>query len=167
MLIAEKADYGTKTSALCTSTETLPNLWKVKASEYWGYAKKGHFSTSRLRQVERRLNKKIQVPVDPVRLWNAAFLELGGKHPNVSTGVGALIIALELKKPEVVYLGGFDKVLNPETKGYRSTVPTSWNADGQKDTGHDWATEKVLLGYLQTHYNVPIKNLAGSHLVSS
>jgi hypothetical protein len=159
MLLAEKRDYGTKTSALCTSTETLMNLTKVKATEYWGYPKKGDYSEARRRGAERKLGAKIQIAVDACRLWNAAFLELGGKHPNVSTGLGALITALELKKPEVLYLAGFDKVLNPMSKGYISTVPTAWNADGQKDTGHDWVTENLLLGYIQAHYRVPIKDI--------
>lgn len=159
MLLAEKRDYGTKTDALCTSTETLMNMTKVKAVEYWGYPKKGEFSEARRRGAERKLGQKIRIALEACRLWNAAFLELGGKHPNVSTGLGALITALELKKPEVVYLAGFDKVSNPEIKGYTSTVPTIWNAEGQKDTGHDWSTENKLLGYLQAHYRIPIKDI--------
>lgn len=160
MLLAEKQHYGSKTCALCTSAETLTNLTKLKAGEYWGYAKKGSFDQSRVRRAERYLKTKIQIPLEPVKLWNAAFLELGGKHPNVSTGMGALILALELKKPEIVYLAGFDNVCSPETKGYKSTVPTAWNADGTKDTGHDWFTENKLLGYLQAHYKVPIKDIS-------
>jgi hypothetical protein len=165
MLLAESHDYGRKTDALCTSTETMTNLTKLKAGEYWGYAKKGSFAQARVRRAERYLKARIEIPLEPIQLWNSAFLELGGKHPNVSTGMGALIIALELKKPETVYLAGFDNVCAPMIQGYKSTVPTAWNADGQKDTGHDWFCENKLLGYLQAHYKVPIKDIKKKELL--
>jgi hypothetical protein len=165
MLLAEPHDFGTRRDALCTSTETLYNLPKLKATEYWGYPKHGEYSESRVRQAERQLDAKIQIPLEAVNLWNAAFLELGGQHPNVSTGMGALIIALELKRPETVYLAGFDNVLDPSIEGYRCTVPSPYNAGGTQGTGHDWVTEKKLLGYLQPAYNVKIKSLARRHIV--
>jgi hypothetical protein len=165
MLMAQPHDYGTKTSALCTSTETLTNLIKVKSAECWGYPKKGAFSPARVRQAERRLGKKIHIPVEACALWNEAFRLLGAKHPNVSTGVGALIIALDKYRPEVAYLAGFDKVLNPATEGYQCTVPTQWNNNGTQDTGHDWAKERELLGYLATHYQAEITDLAGMHII--
>jgi hypothetical protein len=165
MLMAEPHDFGTKTDAHCTSTETLTNLRKIKSAECWGYAKKGGFAQARVRQAERRLGKKIHIPLEVCALWNEAFRLLGAKHPNVSTGIGALIIALDRYKPEVAYLAGFDKVLNPETEGYQCTVPTEWNANGTKDTGHDWKKERELLGYLATHYQTEISDLAGLHLI--
>ena len=60
---------------------------------------------------------------------------------------------------EVVYLAGCDKVLNPETKGYKCTVPTLFNKGGNADTGHDWKKEKELLPYLSTYYKTKIKDL--------
>lgn len=166
MLLAESQDFGKRTDALCTSTETLYNLPKLEAGEYWGYPKHGEYSPSRVRQAERHLKAEIKIPLETCRLWNAAFLELGGQHPNVSTGMGALIIALAIKAPKVVYLAGFDNLLAPETEGYRCTVPTPFNAEGTKGTGHDWRTENALLPYLATHFQVKIKNLAGGHIVS-
>lgn len=167
MLLAESRDYGKRTDAMCSSTEILPLLRKVKASEYWGYPKKGDYTPKRVTWLERHVGKgKVKVPLEVCNLWNSAFLELGGKHPNVSTGMGAVVIALELKRPEILYLAGFDNVVNPSIEGYRCTVPTLFNANGTKSTGHDWATENKLLPYLATHYNVKIKNLAGGHIVS-
>lgn len=164
-LLAEYADYGTKTDVMCSSTEVLPTISKVKAQEYWGYPKKGEYNKATVQWLERQVGKKVQVPLDMVNLWNAAFRELGGQHPNVSTGLGAVIIALELKKPEVLTLAGFDKVWEPWVDGYTSTVPTPFNDGGTKDTGHDWGKERELLGYLATAYQAEIRNLAGDHVV--
>lgn len=165
MLLAEPHNYGTRTDALVTSTETLYNLQKLKAGEYWGYAKKGDFSPSRVRQASRLLNKPIDIPVELCALWNGAFREMGGRHPNVSTGLAAAIMAIDRWKPEVLYLAGFDKVWNPDTPGYFCTVPTPFNANGTKDTGHDWSTESALLSYIAAHYQVRIEDLAGRYHV--
>lgn len=162
MLLAEPHDYGKRTDAICSSTEVLPVIAKVKAREYWGYPKNGEFSLKRVRWLKRHVEAtaKVIVPIEPCNLWNAFFREMGAKHPNVSTGLGALICALHLKKPQKVYLAGFDKVLDPTIPGYQCTVPTPFNAGGTKDTGHDWPAEKQLLDYLAEHYKVKLINLA-------
>ena len=163
LLLAEPHLYGKRTDALCTSTETLYNLPKLKAGEYWGYPKHGEFSASRVAQAERNLGKKIHIPLELCNLWNCAFLELGGQHPNVSTGTAAVIIALDRYRPQTLYLAGFDNVMDPSIEGYRCTVPTPWNAGGTKDTGHDWKTEHKLLPYLATAFNARISDIAGDH----
>lgn len=165
-LLAEPHDFGRKTNAMCSSTEVLPYLPKVKAAEYWGYPKKGEYSQKRVRWLQRHVGQaKVEVPLEACNLWNAAFLELGGQHPNVSTGMGAIIIALELKRPEVLFLAGFDNVVDPKIQGYRCTVPTVFNYGGTKSTGHDWQKEHELLPYLATHYKVRIKTIAGRYIV--
>lgn len=152
---------------MCSSTEVLTTIQKVKAKEYWGYPKKGTFDKGRVRRLREAVKPaQVIIPLQACNLWNAMFLELGGKHRNVSTGMAAIIIALELKRPEKLYLAGFDKVLNPETPGYACTVPTDWNKNGTADTGHDWFTEKKLLDYLAAHYKTKIINLARSNDVS-
>lgn len=166
-LLAEPHDFGRKTNAMCSSTEVLPYLPKVKAAEYWGYPKKGEYSQKRVRWLQRHVGQaKIEVPLEACNLWNAAFLELGGQHPNVSTGMGAIIIALELKRPEVLFLAGFDKVWSPLTTGYVSTVPTHFNNGGTADTGHDWKKENELLSFLATSYQVRIKDIAGKFRIN-
>jgi hypothetical protein len=163
MLLAEYADYGRKTDVMCSSTEVLPTIAKVKAKEYWCYPKKGDYNLAGVQQLERKVAGRIRVPQKVSIFWNAAFVELGGKHPNVSTGMAAIIFALEFRKPEVLTLAGFDKVLNPKIEGYESTVPTEFNDGGKKDTGHDWLKERELLGYLATHYQARIVDIAGRH----
>jgi len=165
MLLAEYADYGRKTDVMCSSTEVLPTIAKVKAKEYWGYPKRGEYNKAAISWLQRNVSGRVRVPLEPCLLWNSAFVELGGQHPNVSTGMGAVIIALHLRRPEVLTLAGFDKVWRPETEGYQSTVPTPWNDGGTKDTGHDWRTERELLGFLATHYQTRIESLAGGYYV--
>jgi len=157
MLLAEKARYGSRTDVMCSSTEVFRTLAKIKAKEYWGYPKKGKVvNQASVWWLERRVvvpwGAKVIIPTEVCNFWNSFFQEMGAKHPNVSTGMAAIVIALDRLKPKRLFLAGFDKVLNPETEGYKSTVPTEWNKDGNKDTGHDWAAERQLLDYLAAYY---------------
>lgn len=174
MLLLEPHFYGSKKDVLCSSTEVLPVIIKLKAKEYWGYPKKGEYNKQNVVWAERQLTrygkdagKSIYIPLDICNMWNNVFRELGGNHPNVSTGVGALIIALDKfqgkLKDDTIWLAGFDKVWNPGTEGYESTVPSPFNDGGKKDTGHDWKKEHELLGYLATGYQVRIADLAGRY----
>lgn len=164
-LLAEWNDYGRKTDVMCSSTEVLPTIAKVKAREYWGYPKKGDYNKASVKWLERHVSGRVKVPLDVCNLWNRFFRSMGAQHPNVSTGVGALIIALELRRPKAVTLAGFDKIWEPHTEGYRSTVPTPWNNGGHSDTGHDWAAEHVLLQSLADYYNAGILDLVGNHVI--
>lgn len=161
-LLAEPNDYGKRTDVMCSSTEVMTNMHRVKAGEYWGYPKKGDYNRARIENFTRRVKGNVFV-ADITNLWNAFFLELGGKHPNVSTGMAALIIALDRLKPEKAYIAGFDKVLDPNTEGYRCTVPTPFNDEGRRDTGHDWVTENKMLGYLAAAFKTEIVDLAGRY----
>jgi hypothetical protein len=169
MLLAEPHDYGTKTDVMCSSTEVLPVIAKVKAKEYWGYPKKGTYVKSRVRWLSRHVEagSSVIVPLEVCNLWNAFFREMGGKHPNVSTGMGAVICALHLKRPKKLYLAGFDNVLDPSIEGYNCTVPTHFNHGGTRSTGHDWLAENQLLSYLAAHFQTKILNLAGRHHVQT
>jgi hypothetical protein len=169
MLLAEYADYGRKTDVMCSSTEVLHNLHKVKATEYWGYPKKGHFNKAGVWNLSRKVEfAPIHVPLELCTFWNHFFREdLKGQHPNVSTGMAAVIIALDKYRPEKLYLAGFDKVLNPDLPGYKSTVATAFNNNGNSDTGHDWKKENELLPYLQEFYKTKIIPLARNHDGSS
>jgi hypothetical protein len=168
MLLAEPKDYGKKTSAMCSSTEVLPTLTKIHAPEYWGYPKKGDYSPRRVKWLKNHVDRhsKVFVPLDVCNEWNQKFCEIGGRHPNLSTGMGAVVIALDRLKPGRVLLAGFDNVINPGVEGYKSTVPTPFNAGGTKDTGHDWLTEHKMLPLLANHYKARIEDLAGRYVVS-
>jgi hypothetical protein len=164
MLLCEKKSYGRKTDVMCSSTEVLPYLAKVKAKEYWGYPKKGSYNKSSVWNLERKVvpdGGKVIIPLEVCNLWNCFFLELGGRHTNVSTGLAAVIIALDRLKPQTLYLAGFDNVMDPNIKGYKCTVPTLYNKNGTKDTGHDWQTENRMLPYLALKYGTEIRDLAG------
>jgi hypothetical protein len=162
MLLAEPHDYGRKTDVMCSSTEVLHHLHKVKAKEYWGYPKKGHFNMAGVWNLSRKVEfAPIHVPLELCNFWNDFFRKMGAQHNNVSTGLAAVIIALDRYKPEKLYLAGFDKVLNPDTEGYKCTVPTAFNGNGTKDTGHDWKKENELLPYLQEFYKAKVIDLVG------
>lgn len=166
-LLAEPHNYGTRTDAMCSSTEVLPTIERVKADEYWGYPKKGTYNKAATNWLQRKTGKVPHVPLELCNFWNCFFLELGGKHPNVSTGMAAMIIALDRYKPDTLVLAGFDKVLNPATPGYACTVPTPFNSGGTKDTGHDWGTEHKMLPYLAQHFNCRIEEIGGKLVAKS
>lgn len=169
MLLAEKRSYGTKTDVMCSSTEVLAYLPKVKAKEYWGYPKKGFYNHASVWQLERKVVPEggvVVIPIEVCDLWNGFFRELGAKHPNVSTGMAAVLIALDRLRPSKLVLAGFDKVLNPGSEGYRCTVPTLFNNGGKSDTGHDWKVENMLLSYLAAHYKAEIESIDSNHHIS-
>lgn len=159
MLLAEPHNYGKKTDVMCSSTEVMTNMHKVKASEYWGAPKALTHNQARIENFRRRVKGEVLVFQELMDLWNAFFLELGGKHKNVSTGLAAVIISLDRYKPDTVVLAGFDKVLNPSSEGYQCTVPTPFNDDGRRDTGHDWQTELAMLPYLGAAYEAEIVSI--------
>jgi hypothetical protein len=82
MLLAEAHDYGRKTDVMCSSTEVLPVIAKVKAKEYWGYPKKGHYSENRVTWLKRHVpsDAKVEIPLESCNLWNAFFREMGANR---------------------------------------------------------------------------------------
>ena len=153
-LLKNPQDYGTRTDVMCASTEVAPVMLKVRASEYWCYPKKGVYDEKAQNRFNRQCAGKVKVPLAVTLVWNELFRNIGGRHPNVSTGMAAIIFALELEHPKTLTLAGFDKVRNPGLPGYHSTVPTAFNAGGNKDTGHDWEKENELLKFLAPHFKV-------------
>lgn len=153
MLLAEPRHYGRKTDVMCSSTEVMHHLWKIRAKEYWGYPKKGFFNKAGVWNLSRKVEfAPIKVPLDLCNFWNQVFREMGASHPNISTGMAAILIALDELKPRKLFLAGFDKVLDPTSEGYRSTVPTAFNNNGNSDTGHDWKMERKFLDILCAKY---------------
>lgn len=150
---------------MCSSTEVTHHLHKVKASEYWCYPKKGRYDAKLIEKLKRQVSGKVLVPLAECEVWNAVFRGMGANHPNVSTGMAAIIIALELTHPKTLWVAGFDKLLNPKTEGYTSTVPTAFNAGGSKDTGHDWQKELELLRFLSYSFKTEIIDLADGNVV--
>lgn len=164
-LLKNPEDYGTRTDVMCSSTEVTHHLSKVKASEYWCYPKKGRYDANLIEKLKRQVSGKVLVPLAECNVWNEVFRGMGAKHPNVSTGMAAVIIALELTHPKTLTIAGFDKVLKPSMTGYISTVPTSFNAGGTADTGHDWLAEHQLLKFLAQSFKCEIVDLDGHNVV--
>src|SRR3990167_6238227 len=108
-LLENREDYGTRTDVMCSSTEIAPVMLKVKASEYWCYPKKGVYDEKALKKFKRQAPGKVLVPLAITLVWNDVFRNMGGQHPNVSTGMAAIIFALELEHRTMLTLAGFDK----------------------------------------------------------
>lgn len=164
-LLKEKEDYGSRTDVMCSSTEVVHHLPKIKASEYWCYPKRGNYDERLIQWLESKVSGRVVVALSECEPWNEVFRGIGAKHPNVSTGLAAIIIALELTRPKTLTIAGFDKLLDPGIDGYTSTVHTSFNAGGSKDTGHDWQKENELLQFMAKSFKCEIVDLASGHVV--
>lgn len=151
------SDYGSKADALCASTEIMGTFFKMEATEYWGYPKKGHFDVKNFLQVFLKLQKPVMIPLGFINTWNARFRQMGATHPNVSTGMAAILIAIHRWKPDSIHLAGFDTLLNPAIEFDRnSEVPRSGSGPYP---AHDWIKENELLSVLCDTYKMEIKGI--------
>ena len=156
-LLKYPEDYGTRTDYVCASTEVPGCFLGLPAKEYWGYPKKGYYDETLVHEVGKRLDSKILVPLNLCNTWNAWFRGMGVSHPNVSTGMGAIIIACHRLRPINIYLAGFDTLLDPSIRFDRnSNVPRSGFGPFPN---HDWAKENDLLKMLETAYECKIRPL--------
>lgn len=153
-------DYGTRTTIMFSSTEVCWQLHKVPAEEYWCFPKRDTYNTDLTDQLRKKVNGRVRVLAQQSHVWNKLFRDMGGQHPNVSTGMAAIISVCELLNPRVLHLAGFDILLNPKL-AYVSTVPSPFNDGGSKDTGHDWVSENKLLQFIGEHFKqIEISRLA-------
>jgi len=151
-LLETPKDYGRKTTIMFSSTEVCWQLHKVLAEEYWCFPKYEAYNTDLIDQLRKRVNgSRVRVLTEQSRIWNKLFRDMGGKHPNVSTGMAAIISVCEILNPRKLNLAGFDVLFNPNLE-YASTVPSPFNDGGTKDTGHDWASESQLLQFVGEHF---------------
>src|SRR4029077_13893184 len=150
-LLLNKEDYGEKTDIMFSSTEVCSHLHKVKDEEYWCFPKYDTYNTDLIDDLRKKTNTRVRVLTEQSRVRNKVFRDMGGKHPNVSTGMAAIISVCELLNPRVLHLAGFDTVMNPKLT-YESTVPSPFNNGGTKDTGHDWKAENQLLQFIGQHF---------------
>lgn len=151
-------DYGSKVDALCASTEIMGTFFKVDAPEYWAYPKKGSFDQNVFIQVITELEKPVLVPLRHCNFWNRRFVQLGATHPNVSTGMAAILISILRWNPSLIVLAGFDTMLNPEIEFDRNDeIPVSGLG---RLAGHDWQKENLLLKIISNVYKVSIEPLS-------
>lgn len=147
-------DYGSRTDALCASTEIMGTFFKVNASEYWAYPKKGLYNRSHAGEVIGRLEKPVLIPLNHCNYWNERFRQMGAQHRNVSTGMAAILISIHRWNPDEIKLYGFDTLLNPSRVFDRNMdIPRSGGGDYPN---HDWQKENELLTVLSNVYKVEI-----------
>ena len=151
-LLENPGDYGRKTDVMFSTTEVCYHLHKVVAEEYWCFPKYDAYNADLIDQLRKRVNgSRVRVLTEQSRIWNKLFRDMGGKHPNVSTGMAAIISVCEILNPRKLNLAGFDILFNPKLE-YVSTVPSPFNNGGTKDTGHDWESESQLLQFVGEHF---------------
>ncbi len=145
-------DYGHRVDAVCASTEIMGTFFKIPASEFWAYPKKGTFNPSMVVNVLTRLEKPVMLPLYHCNYWNKRFRQMGVCHDNVSTGMAAILIAIHRWCPKEIVLAGFDTLMNPEVNFDRNMeIPRS--GEGSYPN-HDWKKENELLTVLSNVYKV-------------
>lgn len=149
-------DYGSRTDALCASTEVMGVFFKMDAEEYWAYPKKGVYDQIVFLKTMEKLQKPVMLPIGICNFWNYRFRQMGAEHPNVSTGMAAIIIAIHRWKPKVINLVGFDTMMDPTQEFLRNDdIPRT----GQGLINHDWAKEHDLLKVLRNVYKMSIESI--------
>jgi hypothetical protein len=146
-------DYGNRTDALCLSTEVVGLCNKVMSGLYWLYPKKGDFDIGPVMDTIRRTGALFMIAQNLTDYWNDIFRKSGAHHPNVSTGLAAIIMAAHYYEPQQITLIGFDTLLNPKEPFLRN--------DASPRTGvgvitHDWQKENELLYTLADQYRFQI-----------
>lgn len=152
--VIETPDYGSRTDAVCASTEVMGNFFKIEANEYWAYPKKGHFDAQSVIQAITKLEKPVMIPLEYCNYWNLRFRQMGACHPNVSTGMAAILIAIKRWSPKEIRLLGFDSLLNPKIPFDRNFAIPRTGAGPYPN--HDWENENRLLNVLSNVYKVNI-----------
>lgn len=150
-------DFGSKSDALCSSTEIMGTFFKMEATEYWGYPKNGDFDVKRFIQTFLKLQKPVMIPIGFINTWNARFRQMGAHHFNVSTGMAAILISIHRWRPDQITLAGFDTLLDPTIEFSRHDgIPRS---GAGAYPNHDWAKENELLDVLRETYNMEITGI--------
>lgn len=147
-------DFGFKVDALVASTEIMGTFFKMDAPEYWAYPKKGYFDEKSFAINMGRLERPVVLAWHTCNHWNNYFRQMKACHPNVSTGMAAIIIAASQWRPEEIKLFGFDTLTNPAIPFSRhSGIPRSGVGEYPN---HDWQKEHELLKVLERTYNLTI-----------
>lgn len=150
-------DFGGRTDALCATTEIMGNFFKQDAQEYWGYPKNGDFDGKVAINVLAKLQKPLMIPLAFLNSWNSRFRQIGANHPNVSTGMAAILTSIHRWHPDRIVLAGFDTMLDPSKEFTRHEgVPRSGAGEYPK---HDWMKENELLWILEDTYNLKIEGI--------
>ena len=151
-------DFGSKVDVLVASTEIMGTFFNMDATEYWAYPKKGHYDHGTFLRVIEELEKPIMLPIGLCNHWNNFFRRMGAHHPNVSTGMAAIIMAVYRWSPKEIRLAGFDTLMDPTIEfSKHPEIPRS--GKNKKFPNHDWGKENELLKVFENLYKVSIKSL--------
>lgn len=155
--VLDTDDFGRKVSALCASTEIMGTFFKMDAPVYWAYPKKGFYNEKSFLLIMEKLGKPVVLPLSVCNHWNNYFRQMDACHPNVSTGMAAIIIAIDQWRPEEIVLAGFDTLMDPTIEF--SKHPKIPRSGAGPFPNHDWEKENELLEILSNLYKVSIKPL--------
>lgn len=149
-------DYGKRCDVLCMSTEVTGLGYAIRPEIYWLYPKKGFYDRSTVGTFCGDVGRPVLVPLELSNEWNKKFTDIGGKHPNVSTGLAAVFIAGYYMRPQQITLAGFDTLVDPATPFTRNDqIPRT----GVGVIDHDWETENNLLYAIANEYRFNIGKL--------
>lgn len=152
--VLDTEDFGHNVDALVASTEIMGTFFKMNSPVYWAYPKKGFYNEKQFLLNMEKLEKPVVLPIPTCNFWNNRFRQMGACHPNVSTGMAAIIIAATQWNPDEIKLFGFDTLMNPQIPFTRhAKIPRS-GVGPLPD--HDWAMENKLLDKVRDAYNVKI-----------
>lgn len=146
-------DYGKRCDVLCMSTEVTGIGYAFKPEIFWLYPKNGDYDKSVIGTFIGDMGRPVLLPLEMFRSMNKSFREMGATHPNVSTGMAAIITAAVYLSPSQITLAGFDTLIDPSVPFSRNNaIPRT----GVGEITHDWAKERVLLDGLAERYNFSI-----------
>lgn len=146
-------DYGSRVDAITMSTEVVGLSNYVQSGMYWLYPKKGSYDQVRTFDVIAEKGAPFMIPLNLCNHWNREFRDMGGKHPNVSTGLAGIFIAAHYYEPKTICLVGFDTLLDPTIQFTRNdNAPRT----GVGQINHDWETENKLLKKISDTYKFEI-----------
>lgn len=164
-LLTNQRDFGKRVDYMCSSTEVMLGMLGLKPKEYWCYPKRGRWNKEVELQMKLKADAPYVIPLDLCEKWNVWFRsqKTMREHeiPNYSTGMAAIIIALDRLRPNKLILAGFDSLLNPKIP-YTSTLS---DRSYKNQIGHDWEIENRMLTLLSEEFNCEIKDLNGSQKV--
>ena len=146
-------DYGNRCDVLCMSTEVTGIGYAFKPEMFWLYPKKGDYDRSVIGTFVGDIGRAVLLPLELCRVWNNNFREMGATHPNVSTGMAAIIIAANYLSPSQITLAGFDTLIDPSVPFSRNdAIPRT----GSGEIPHDWKCERMLLDMVAETYKFSI-----------
>jgi hypothetical protein len=138
----KRIDYvGATSAAIIGTIQMYPT-----AKEYLVYPKakfgQTHFSDKQALKLSRK-DPRVKLFKELHDYWLEIYQDITPLDVRYSTGMGLLITSLDYFKPEIIYLAGFDSILNPETDW--SSVLATREYDWENDPPHDFRSENHLL----------------------